>query len=100
VNKPVPLVQQFERFCNDCKPGSFDQEERKVDFGALDRIDAHTVGLFGRNEELWELLGDKGTLLLHLCTGARGPKNELGAAVLKSSYNDATVQFEMSCDCT
>lgn len=60
VNKPVPLISHFERLCNACIAGSFDVDKRSVKFEALDALRVRTVGLFGRNEDVLQVLHSEG----------------------------------------
>ena len=52
VNKPVAQVAEFERLFNDCKQNSFNVDERKVDFAALNELGVRFAGLYGGNAEL------------------------------------------------
>jgi hypothetical protein len=60
VNKPVALVQEFERLCNDSAAAIFDVADRKVHCDVLDGLEVRTVGLFGPNEVLLDALQAQG----------------------------------------
>ena len=60
VNKPVPLIEEFERLSNTCLASSFNASDRTVNFAALQPLSIQTVGLFGRNEDVLEALQAKG----------------------------------------
>lgn len=60
VSKPVPLVKEFSRLCNDVISGSFESGSRSVDFGALAKIKIRATALFGYNDDVWKALVDVG----------------------------------------
>eukprot|EP00892_Ulva_mutabilis_P011345 jgi/Ulvmu1/8583/UM045_0026.1 len=60
VSKPVPLVREFARFCNDVVAGSFDEDARSVDFGRLDDTPVKATALFGYTEDVWKALVEVG----------------------------------------
>ena len=69
----MPLVHEFERLCNSCVDSSFKEDERKVNFEALDKLRVHTVGLLGGKAELWAFLADQGaaTCISQACPRCR-----------------------------
>jgi hypothetical protein len=60
VSKPVPGMEAFSNLCNSLVPDSYNDEEREVRFSRLDKLKAHTVGVFGYREDVWQVLKEHG----------------------------------------
>jgi hypothetical protein len=60
VSKPVPLVAEFERLCNDLLPGSFDLSARMAAFAELNKLRHHFIGIVGEANDVWQELCSQG----------------------------------------
>jgi hypothetical protein len=64
VSKPVPVVSEIQRLCNEVVDGSFDPASRTVNLTALNEFQVQPVAIFGYKHDVWESLKSLGVLRL------------------------------------